>query len=60
MKADSHYTIQKSEGWNNNHHGGETGWVVTMDGKFDKPHLFKTLVKACEWISQFSEINQDN
>lgn len=55
MKAERYYTIQKTEDFNNNRHGGEAGWIISADGEFSKPVFCRTFAKALEYLSQFSE-----
>lgn len=55
LKATQYYTIQATECFNNNRHGGEAGWIITADGKFEKPVFCRTFTKALEYLSQFTE-----
>lgn len=55
LKADRIYRIVKAENFNDNRHSNHYLWVVYIDNDHNKPYLFKTLGKACEWIANFSE-----
>lgn len=58
MKATNYYTIQATENFNNNRHGGEAGWIITRDGEFNNPVFCRTFAKALEYLSQFSEVTE--